>query len=284
MSCFFYEFRCLISVIDFFFFFFQAEDGIRDAQESRGLGDVYKRQTYESLLADHYIYGVATPEKDHDPLERRACEPASPSTHPGWKNQQSRSSLSAPKIESLPPCLDPKTMSQLLSMSMEGMARVDVQTGEVLWTNSCFDRVGTQLGRGDACLGKKVLLQQLREHLIRGSDRSEGVVRLDGMDLRLRNRTRIVGVGARNVLLWTLILETLADRRHGSVAEEPEKLAPPFAYKRERAPPSQGPGDGQENQSGAPGSLRFCDPKLKVRVGSESVSYTHLTLPTKRIV
>eukprot|EP00658_Telonema_sp_P-2_P047720 TRINITY_DN36319_c0_g1_i3.p1 TRINITY_DN36319_c0_g1~~TRINITY_DN36319_c0_g1_i3.p1 ORF type:complete len:118 (+),score=14.43 TRINITY_DN36319_c0_g1_i3:83-436(+) len=29
-----------------FFFFFQAEDGIRDAQESRGLGDVYKRQTY----------------------------------------------------------------------------------------------------------------------------------------------------------------------------------------------------------------------------------------------
>src|SRR5678816_4533433 len=27
------------------YFFFQAEDGIRDAQESRGLGDVYKRQS-----------------------------------------------------------------------------------------------------------------------------------------------------------------------------------------------------------------------------------------------
>ena len=27
-------------------FFFQAEDGIRDAQESRGLGDVYKRQSW----------------------------------------------------------------------------------------------------------------------------------------------------------------------------------------------------------------------------------------------
>ena len=27
-----------------FFFFCQAEDGIRDAQESRGLGDVYKSQ------------------------------------------------------------------------------------------------------------------------------------------------------------------------------------------------------------------------------------------------
>src|SRR5674536_378824 len=30
----------------YLFFFFQAEDGIRDAQESRGLGDVYKRQVW----------------------------------------------------------------------------------------------------------------------------------------------------------------------------------------------------------------------------------------------
>ena len=31
----------------FFVVFFQAEDGIRDAQESRGLGDVYKRQALD---------------------------------------------------------------------------------------------------------------------------------------------------------------------------------------------------------------------------------------------
>ena len=42
MICFFLVF--------FFFFFFQAEDGIRDAQESRGLGDVYKRQHLEHIL------------------------------------------------------------------------------------------------------------------------------------------------------------------------------------------------------------------------------------------
>src|SRR5678815_906640 len=30
-------------------FFFQAEDGIRDAQESRGLGDVYKRQVHGTV-------------------------------------------------------------------------------------------------------------------------------------------------------------------------------------------------------------------------------------------
>ena len=31
------------------FFFFQAEDGIRDLVRSRGLGDVYKRQIIQSL-------------------------------------------------------------------------------------------------------------------------------------------------------------------------------------------------------------------------------------------
>ena len=36
-----FDIRCVLFEC---FFFFQAEDGIRDAQESRGLGDVYKRQ------------------------------------------------------------------------------------------------------------------------------------------------------------------------------------------------------------------------------------------------
>ena len=34
---------------DVFFFFFQAEDGIRDLVRSRGLGDVYKRQQLITL-------------------------------------------------------------------------------------------------------------------------------------------------------------------------------------------------------------------------------------------
>ncbi len=33
-----------------FFFFFQAEDGIRDLVRSRGLGDVYKRQVFNSAM------------------------------------------------------------------------------------------------------------------------------------------------------------------------------------------------------------------------------------------
>ena len=36
-----------------FVFFFQAEDGIRDLVRSRGLGDVYKRQPWQSPLCPH---------------------------------------------------------------------------------------------------------------------------------------------------------------------------------------------------------------------------------------
>ena len=47
-------------------FFFQAEDGIRDAQESRGLGDVYKRQLQE-YLEQPYVGVIATLRKDGMP-------------------------------------------------------------------------------------------------------------------------------------------------------------------------------------------------------------------------
>ena len=39
------------------FFFFQAEDGIRDLVRSRGLGDVYKRQPVRRAAADSLARG-----------------------------------------------------------------------------------------------------------------------------------------------------------------------------------------------------------------------------------
>ena len=45
-----------IDVFDeFCFFFFQAEDGIRDLVRSRGLGDVYKRQLLVRFFENRMI-------------------------------------------------------------------------------------------------------------------------------------------------------------------------------------------------------------------------------------
>ena len=51
--------------------FFQAEDGIRDLVRSRGLGDVYKRQTFRR--AEFGFLGVVVYTRVHTP--RRWGEP-----------------------------------------------------------------------------------------------------------------------------------------------------------------------------------------------------------------
>ena len=56
----------MIDAIDGFFFF-QAEDGIRDLVRSRGLGDVYKRQ----VLRLRVVKGSRTPERLDSHLLKR---------------------------------------------------------------------------------------------------------------------------------------------------------------------------------------------------------------------
>ena len=52
-----YHSTCDLSHLQFLFVvFFQAEDGIRDLVRSRGLGDVYKRQVFQSTV--HTVGGV----------------------------------------------------------------------------------------------------------------------------------------------------------------------------------------------------------------------------------
>ena len=53
-------FRVEVSRVSAIFFFFQAEDGIRDLVRSRGLGDVYKRQgTSFSVGGEQIDLGVS---------------------------------------------------------------------------------------------------------------------------------------------------------------------------------------------------------------------------------
>ena len=44
--------------------FFQAEDGIRDVERSRGLGDVYKRQVRENLIKFSQLCGFSLGQED----------------------------------------------------------------------------------------------------------------------------------------------------------------------------------------------------------------------------
>ena len=59
-------------------FFFQAEDGIRDAQESRGLGDVYKRQSHATAVTvtTEKLAEIASQYNDHVMVISNAIDPA----------------------------------------------------------------------------------------------------------------------------------------------------------------------------------------------------------------
>ena len=54
--------------------FFQAEDGIRDAQESRGLGDVYKRQALSIIMVHNHPGGDLMPSQEDLTLTRAVME------------------------------------------------------------------------------------------------------------------------------------------------------------------------------------------------------------------
>ena len=58
--------------------FFQAEDGIRDAQESRGLGDVYKRQMFNA--ADVTLPGLLAKPADLHVFDHSLAQRGSPLT------------------------------------------------------------------------------------------------------------------------------------------------------------------------------------------------------------
>eukprot|EP00831_Metopus_contortus_P052842 TRINITY_DN44387_c0_g1_i4.p2 TRINITY_DN44387_c0_g1~~TRINITY_DN44387_c0_g1_i4.p2 ORF type:complete len:134 (+),score=24.52 TRINITY_DN44387_c0_g1_i4:1-402(+) len=62
--------QCFVTV---FFFFFQAEDGIRDVERSRGLGDVYKRQ--EDVNNDWWMPSTIDNGSLKSKLLRVGCRP-----------------------------------------------------------------------------------------------------------------------------------------------------------------------------------------------------------------
>ena len=61
-----------------FFFFFQAEDGIRDLVRSRGLGDVYKRQAAARPAPSEPEVGRAADHRPGRPRTGRSAHRAGP--------------------------------------------------------------------------------------------------------------------------------------------------------------------------------------------------------------
>src|SRR5680860_1787329 len=80
----------MLSSFFFLFFFFQAEDGIRDRSPSRGLGDVYKRQVEGWSCGSNDIHLEGNKEGAD---QRPATAPYSPYNHYPTRVKDSRGNL-----------------------------------------------------------------------------------------------------------------------------------------------------------------------------------------------
>eukprot|EP00658_Telonema_sp_P-2_P084589 TRINITY_DN9434_c0_g1_i1.p1 TRINITY_DN9434_c0_g1~~TRINITY_DN9434_c0_g1_i1.p1 ORF type:complete len:129 (+),score=65.94 TRINITY_DN9434_c0_g1_i1:66-452(+) len=76
-----------------FFFFFQAEDGIRDAQESRGLGDVYKRQELPYTLRDE------EQEEDEEEMQSQEDDPNNSNNYQHGLDDDDDDTTATPPLE-----------------------------------------------------------------------------------------------------------------------------------------------------------------------------------------
>eukprot|EP00656_Telonema_subtile_P043081 TRINITY_DN4944_c0_g1_i1.p1 TRINITY_DN4944_c0_g1~~TRINITY_DN4944_c0_g1_i1.p1 ORF type:complete len:593 (-),score=93.65 TRINITY_DN4944_c0_g1_i1:298-2076(-) len=93
---------------------------------------------------------------------------------------------------------------ELVRMSFEAMAQLDVASGELLWTNGPFKELTSVLGGGNQALGfgslKAGFLQFVPSELRHMTDTFG--TQLDGLELW--SATKVVGPPGRKVILWVL--------------------------------------------------------------------------------
>eukprot|EP00658_Telonema_sp_P-2_P057648 TRINITY_DN4607_c0_g3_i1.p1 TRINITY_DN4607_c0_g3~~TRINITY_DN4607_c0_g3_i1.p1 ORF type:complete len:231 (-),score=50.08 TRINITY_DN4607_c0_g3_i1:54-746(-) len=123
------------------FFFFQAEDGIRDAQESRGLGDVYKRQGLGAMgypMAGHLNQHSVNTFKEPILVHNRTLEVAEKHSEQHGTVMASIEEIGQ-KCQLVFLCLPTSAvvatvLNQLLQAASQGLLIVDCTSGDPLQT------------------------------------------------------------------------------------------------------------------------------------------------------
>eukprot|EP00656_Telonema_subtile_P031722 TRINITY_DN346_c0_g1_i3.p1 TRINITY_DN346_c0_g1~~TRINITY_DN346_c0_g1_i3.p1 ORF type:complete len:494 (+),score=91.08 TRINITY_DN346_c0_g1_i3:116-1597(+) len=94
--------------------------------------------------------------------------------------------------------------TELLAMTFDAMAQVELSTGAVTWLNQGFQDLTLMIGRGDPGLG----LQQLHDRFLRQCSRefarSHASMSVGGNMLDLWSATQVLGTPGRELVLWVI--------------------------------------------------------------------------------
>eukprot|EP00658_Telonema_sp_P-2_P014096 TRINITY_DN15344_c0_g1_i2.p1 TRINITY_DN15344_c0_g1~~TRINITY_DN15344_c0_g1_i2.p1 ORF type:complete len:267 (-),score=77.68 TRINITY_DN15344_c0_g1_i2:131-931(-) len=134
-----------VSMCDvWFFFFFQAEDGIRDAQESRGLGDVYKRQVSTQSTGAHWFKAMGS--NGSSCTKRPVAEP--------------------------PPTEDDRLQAAMLQLTHRGFRYIGLDSRVVLHAESGSNELNQFM---KALMASAVMVDRLQLGIVSSADQAEAV-------------------------------------------------------------------------------------------------------------
>eukprot|EP00656_Telonema_subtile_P026362 TRINITY_DN2833_c0_g1_i3.p1 TRINITY_DN2833_c0_g1~~TRINITY_DN2833_c0_g1_i3.p1 ORF type:complete len:416 (+),score=94.94 TRINITY_DN2833_c0_g1_i3:140-1387(+) len=94
--------------------------------------------------------------------------------------------------------------AELVQMSFDAMARINHQTGEVIWANNAFGDLTTTVGRGNPLKGLQALQRQFLQELPRGLCSRSGTVSAGTASIDLWSATQFAGGLGEEIVLWTV--------------------------------------------------------------------------------
>eukprot|EP00658_Telonema_sp_P-2_P001466 TRINITY_DN10543_c0_g1_i6.p1 TRINITY_DN10543_c0_g1~~TRINITY_DN10543_c0_g1_i6.p1 ORF type:complete len:502 (-),score=100.49 TRINITY_DN10543_c0_g1_i6:142-1647(-) len=93
---------------------------------------------------------------------------------------------------------------ELLSMTSDAMAQVDLGSGTLLWQNRYFDQLATGLGDGDPWQGQKILFREFLQNVPQELWRVEKMTYTSTAAIEINSVTRIVGDAGSGTVLWAI--------------------------------------------------------------------------------
>eukprot|EP00658_Telonema_sp_P-2_P000225 TRINITY_DN10077_c0_g1_i2.p1 TRINITY_DN10077_c0_g1~~TRINITY_DN10077_c0_g1_i2.p1 ORF type:complete len:255 (+),score=56.20 TRINITY_DN10077_c0_g1_i2:66-830(+) len=245
------------------FFFFQAEDGIRDAQESRGLGDVYKRQPpisaedFEGLF--RLLSELMTVMVDHHPNPRVLCGQIKDQRVVGLLCQALLAATAPFTVETRR--LASMSLRRLVSHPTGDTSLLKMLTFQITSHDAVWHYLLEAMRCGDRCVEGEVL-ETLEEVVWNETDEVVGVL----TERSLQDLPPTDGIHPRLQILSHMCVAVCETFDVSTVLRFAELLC-------------------QTKTINA--AIRADDgwePFLRFHNSIIAVSYTHLTLPTKRIV
>eukprot|EP00656_Telonema_subtile_P012602 TRINITY_DN16355_c0_g2_i1.p1 TRINITY_DN16355_c0_g2~~TRINITY_DN16355_c0_g2_i1.p1 ORF type:complete len:641 (+),score=153.72 TRINITY_DN16355_c0_g2_i1:139-2061(+) len=155
---------------------------------------------------------------------------------------------------------------ELVRLSFDAMAQVQVNTGVVLWANQAFGELTHMVGGGNSGFGLQLLLNQFMQRPSRQSQCSPGTIAVQGVPMTLWSATQMVGNPGHEIVLWATHQTSALSARERSAEPSP-------SHNSQQSSPGAAEGNTESedsaHDSNFPKAAQHTDPQQKINTGPD---------------